>query len=70
MFINDVDGFRRLMQKTGAIIIGESAEAQFKKRYTVLICANSWFSFLKGETIGPAGKFPVCSLVDERVCFC
>ena len=29
MFVNDVNGFRRLMQKTGAIIIGESAAAFF-----------------------------------------
>jgi hypothetical protein len=33
-------------------------------------CTESWFSFLKGEMIGPAGKFPLCSFVDGRVCSC
>jgi F-box domain len=81
-FVDDVDGFRHLMQKTGAIIIGESAAAFFtgavrEDMYSLDVAlynmnlessADSWFSFLKGETIGPPGKFPVCSSVDERVC--
>jgi len=72
------------MKKTGAIIIGESAAAFFTGAireeiysldlvlYNVSLesCANSWFSFLKEETIGPLGKFPVCSFVDEKVCSC
>jgi hypothetical protein len=83
-FIDNVHGFRQLMKKTGAIITGESAAAFFTGAireeiysldlvlYNVSLdsCANSWFSFLKGETIDPVGKFPTCSFVDEKVCSC
>jgi hypothetical protein len=33
-------------------------------------CADSWFSFLKGETIDLPGNLPVCSYVREKVCSC
>ena len=84
IFVNDVDGFLRLMRNTGAIIIGESAAAFFTSAvqeeiysldlplYNVNLksCTESWFSFLKGEMICPTGRFPLCSFVDERLCSC
>jgi hypothetical protein len=81
-FVDDVDGFRRLMQKTGGILVGEIATAVFtgvtredlNSLDLVLCdanldsCANTWFSFLKGETIAPRGRLPACSRVDQKVC--
>ena len=63
-FVNDVDGFRRLMKKTGGIIVGDMASAFFTSAtlqevssldlvlYNVDLetCVSSWFSFLEGET--------------------
>ena len=66
-FVKDVDGFRRLMRRTGGILVGETATAFFtgasrgEEQNVDLVlyntnlesCANSWFSFLEGETITP-----------------
>jgi hypothetical protein len=82
MFVGDIEGFRRLMQKTGAIIVGETATAFFtgasrgELRCLDLVlnnvdlesCANSWFSFLKGETIDCPRRIPTWSPVDQKVC--
>ena len=78
----DVDGFRRLMRRTGGILVGETATAFFTGssrgevhnvdlvlyNANVESCANSWFSFLKGETITPGGRFPAYSFLDQKVC--
>jgi hypothetical protein len=82
MFVGNIEGFRRLMQKTGAIIVGETATAFFtgasrgELRCLELVlnnvdlesCANAWFSFLKGETIVPPRRIPTWSPVDQKVC--
>src|SRR5467141_3930714 len=81
-FVKDVDGFRRLMRRTGGILVGETATAFFTGssrgevhnvdlvlyNANVESCANSWFSFLKGETITPGGRFPAYSFLDQKVC--
>jgi len=81
-FVDDVDGFRRLMKKTRGIIVGDMASAFFTGAtlgevssldvvlYNVDLksCANSWFSFLKGETIASGGRFARHSL-NQKVCY-
>jgi hypothetical protein len=83
-FIKDVDGFRRLMRRTGGILVGETATAFFtgasreKKQNVDLVlhntnlesCANAFYSFLKGETITPAGRYPEYYFMDQKVCPC
>jgi hypothetical protein len=73
-FVQDVEGFRPLMRKTGGILVGEIATAFFTGTtrgevnsldlvlYNVNLesCTNSWFSFLKGKTM------KVSSLWTER----
>jgi len=80
--VDDIDGFRRLMHKTGGILVREIATAVFtgatredlNSLNLVLCdanlesCANTWFSFLKGETIAPRGRIPACSRMDQKVC--
>ena len=82
-FVEDVDGFRRLMRKTGGILVGEVATAFFtgttREMYSVDLvlhnvnlesCAKSWFSFLKGKTKAPGRLFPAWTSVDQKVCSC
>jgi hypothetical protein len=83
-FVEDVEGFRRLMRKTGSILVGQIATAFFTGTtrgevnsldlvlYNVNLesCAKSWFSFLKGETMAPARRLPVRTYVDQKVCSC
>ena len=71
-FVKDVDGFRRLMRRTGGILVGETATAFFtgasrgKEQNVDLVlhntnlesCANAWFSFLRGGANNPCWKVP------------
>jgi F-box domain len=80
-FVDDDDGFRQLMKKMGGIIVGDMALAFFTGAnlgevssldvvlYDVDLesCGNSWFSFLKGETIASGGRFARYSL-NQKVC--
>ena len=74
-FVDDIDGFRRLMQKTGGLIVGEIATATPAGLYLDLVlcnanldsCAKTWVSLLKGETIAPPPKFPSYSHVVQKV---
>jgi hypothetical protein len=84
MFVKDVDGFRRLMRRTGGILVGETATAFFtgtsrgKQQNVDLVlyntnlesCANAWFSFLRGVAITPAGRYPEYTSMDQKVCPC
>jgi hypothetical protein len=83
-FVENSDGFRRLMQKTGGIIVGEMATAFFTGmarrevhsldlvlyNTNVGSCANAWLSFLKGKVIVPGKGIPTCTSVDQKVCSC
>ena len=83
-FVKDVDRFRRLMRRTGGILVGETATAFFtgtsqgKQQNVDLVlyntnlesCANAWFSFLRGVPITPAGRYPEYTFMDQKVCPC
>jgi hypothetical protein len=70
------------MRRTGGILVGETATAFFTGasqgevhnvdlvlyNADVESCANSWFSFMEGETITPGGRFPAYSFLDQKVC--
>jgi hypothetical protein len=83
-FVEDVEGFRQLMRKTGGILVGEIATVFFTGTTRTEVngldvvlhnanleyCANSWFSFLKGKTTTRARRYSGFTYVDQKVCTC
>src|SRR6266404_4844882 len=82
-FVDDVDGFRRLMHKTGGILVGDFAAAFFIgpmlgkvdslemvfHNVRVQCCLRSWFSFLRRESmVSPVG-LSTTSFMHDKVCF-